>query len=284
MAKKGRTKQHNGRVKTRAPAQHSSAGFSQVSSIPTRYPLFPRQLQFSTHWTQTVEVDLGGTTYHRRIGLFDFLNQIPEYAIECYQLYRYCRIVAVDLALIVAGESDEANQNYAFEAAMARVPYDQSLGPIPQELRLVRGSRYGLSSTAGQNRITLNGKYGAFDELGNPVLDRQFWQTIIEAQNVTPPEPDRPVVALAVASVNGNKGLVSVNLTATYHVQFFDLMYKRIITFDSDQKKPPAKKDPPKNAFIPSGPRDSSFLDDEEGEMEQDKRHAAKTKQMTKRS
>lgn len=161
-------------------------------------------------------------------GLFDFLGRIPEYALEAYTLFRYCRIVGLDVEVQVAGESDEANQNFAYEVALARIPYDQ-IGLTPQALRLVRGSHYKLVPTSGANRCVLRGHYGSIDELGNPVLDRQFWQSITEAQSTTPSDTDRPVIALAVGSVNGNRGIVSLNISLTYHMQFFELSYKRIL-------------------------------------------------------
>lgn len=255
--KKSKTQNRKGLA---GPAQRGSPGFSLHSRIPTRYPLFPRQLQFSSTWTRTLEVDLGATTYNQQVGLFDFLGKLPEYALEAYNLYRYSRIVGVDLVLIVAGESDEANQNYAFEAAMARVPYDQATTLVPQELRLVRGSRYGLSSTSGQNRLTLKASYGSFDELGNPVLDRQFWQTAVEALSPTPPEANRPAISVAVRSVNGNRGLASINLSVVYHMQFFELEYKRLPNSEISGKLPPTKRNPPKS-ITDAGAEDTSFED-----------------------
>lgn len=159
-------------------------------------------------------------------GLFDYLTYLPEYALEMYSLFRYSRIVGLDVTLTVVGESDEANQNFAYEAAMARIPFDQ-VGISPTELKRVRGSKYQLSPTAGMNKVTLNGHWGSVDELGNPVLDRQFWQTLAEANNATPSEPDRPVVGIAVRTVNGNRGIVSINVSVNFHVQFFELEYKR---------------------------------------------------------
>lgn len=211
----------------KAPAQLPSNGFSQAAHVPVRFPLFPRQLQFCSTWTQTREVDLGSTSFNTAIGLFDYLAKLPEYAVEAYNLYRYSRICAVDVVLSVAGESDEANQNYSYEVAMAKVPFDQStLGP--QALRLVRGSKYNLSSTSGMNRIVQRGHYGAFDELGNPVYSRDYWQTQAEALLITPIDTNRPVIALAVSSVNGNRGLVAINVSVTYHMQFFELEFNRI--------------------------------------------------------
>ena len=159
----------------KAPAQSATSGFTLHAHVPTRYPQFPRQLQFSSHWTQTSLDDLSGSTFNRRVGLFDFLGNIPEYALEMFSLYRYCRIVGVDVHLLAVGQHQDGYDN-AFEAAMAKVPYDQSLSPVPPELRLVRGSVYGLASSLGANRINLKRHYGAIDELGNPVYSREFWQ------------------------------------------------------------------------------------------------------------
>ncbi len=215
------------RVAKKAPAQHPSNGFSQGSHVPVRFPLFPRQLQFSSTWTQTREVDLSAGQFETGIGLFDYLNRLPEYTPECYELYRYSRICGAEVTLTVVGESDEANQNFAYQAAMAKVPFDQ-IGLTPEALKLVRGSRYTLTPTAGMNKCVLKGHFGSFDELGNPVYDRTYWQSLNDAMITTPADQSRPVVAIAVRSVNGNRGLVSINVAVVYHVQFFELEYNRI--------------------------------------------------------
>lgn len=218
------------RVARTAPAQHPIAGFNLQSHVPSRYPEFPRQLQFSSRWTQTALVDLSSGNYTRRVGLFDFLNQVPEYGSEMFALYRYCRIVGVDIHLQVAGEDSDNITNTAYEAAIARIPYDQSLSPTPQQLRLIRGSQYKLASIAGMNRISLRHHYGSFDELGNPVYSRDYWQNETEAANIVPPDPSRGVIAVSVGSTVSQAAVVSINLTVTYHMQWFELMFKLITT------------------------------------------------------
>ena len=221
---KPKRRQRNAR---KAPAQQQANGFSQRSHVPIRFPLFPRQLQFSSNWNRTIEVDLGAGQFQWSIGLFDYLSHIPEYAVECYRLYRYSRICGVDIALSVVGESDEANQNFAYSAAFARIPYDQ-VGLTPEEIKLIRGSKYALVPTAGMNKCVLRGSYGSFDELGNPVYDRTYWQSMADANVTTPADTSRPVVGISVRSVNGNRGIVSINVSATYHLQFFELEYSRL--------------------------------------------------------
>lgn len=221
--KKGKAK-NNRRGARRAPAQHSSNGFSQRTHVPVRFPLFPRQLQFSSNYTQTAEVALSSVTqYNRRVGLFEFLNQLPQYALDAFKLYRFCRISAVEVKLLAVGEMTSASTNYAYEAGMGRLPFDEALSITPQELRTTRGGKYALAAQAGSNRLSLSGLYGSFDELGNPVYDRTYWQTVAEATNTTAFDADRPVVAVAVRSTLGNNVAVSINLTVTYHMQFFDL-------------------------------------------------------------
>ena len=163
------------RQANKAPAQRPIGGFHQRAHVPDRFPPFPKQLQFNSKWNQTAEVALGGvgsTQYNRTIGLFDFLNNIPQYALDAWELYRYCRICAVDVNLHVVGEQTSASTNYSIEAAIGKVPFDEAASITPQELRTVSGGKYGLMSQAGLNRILINGSFGSFDELGNPVYDR----------------------------------------------------------------------------------------------------------------
>lgn len=170
-----------------------------------------------------MEVNLGAGPYRRSVGLFDYLNHIPQYVLDAYELYRYSRICSVDVKLIVVGEMTSASTNYAIEAGMARLPYDEAISTTPQELRTVRAGRYALAAQAGSNRLQLHGSYGSFDELGNPVYDRTYWQTLSEAISVTPIDVNRPVIAVAVASTLSNPVTASLNLSVTYHMQFFDL-------------------------------------------------------------
>jgi len=133
----------------------------------------------------------------------------------------------VDATLSVVCEADKANQNFNFEAAMAKIPFDQ-VGISPVELKLVRGSRYSLVPTSGMNKCVLKGHFGSFDELGNPALDRQYWQTLTEANTSIPADTSRPVIASAVRVINGNRAIAAINISATYHMQFFELEYNRI--------------------------------------------------------
>lgn len=222
--------------------------------------MFPRQLQFSSNWNRTIEVDLSATQFNWTIGLFDYLSHIPEYAVECYQLYRYSRICGADITLSVVGESDEANQNFAYSAAFARMPYDQ-VGLSPEEIKLIRGSKYALVPTAGMNRCVLKGSYGSFDELGNPVYDRTYWQSRADANVTTPTDLSRPVVGIAVRSVNGNRGIVSVNVSATYHLQFFELEYSRL-----PNSKP--RQNPPAPVFLCPTRRDNSRTHAEQSDFD----------------
>lgn len=209
------------------PAQFAKGGFNLQAHVPSRYPEFPRQFQFSSRWTQTALVDLGATSYTRRVGLFDFLNQIPEYAVEMFGLYRYCRIVGVDVHLEVIGQDSDTNDSSSIEAAMARLPFDQSTSRSPQELRVIRGAKYGMLGTAGQNRLNLRHHFGSIDELGNPVYSREYWQNVTEASNTTPPDPSRPVVDITVGSTVGQRAEASISLTVTYHMQWFELEWNR---------------------------------------------------------
>jgi len=165
------------------------------------------------------------------VGLFNFLNQIPEYAAEMYTLYRYARISAVDVTLEVSAQTTSGANAFGIEAAMARIPFDQSAGITPQALRLVRDSKYALISQIGVNRCVLRGHFGSFDELGNPVYDRTYWQSLADAALTTPGDVSTPVIGVAVRSVVGDNAIVSCNLTVKYHLQFFELEISPIPTF-----------------------------------------------------
>lgn len=180
----------------------------------------PRQLQFSSKWSQTIDINLSATQYNRIVGLFSFNAQIPQYALSMYNLYRYCRITGVHVALTLS--PDVTGEYSAVEMAMARVPFDEATSPTPATLHIVRDSRYALASSFGAPQTKIQGSWASFDELGNPVYDKTFWQTRTEAAS-TSLDADEPVIAIAVRSVNQQAATVSLNLEVTYHMEYFDL-------------------------------------------------------------
>lgn len=208
-------------TRRRAPAQVQGPVFNTRSTVPWRFPAFPRQLQFSSRFSQSVESILAGTQYNRRVGLFSFNNQIPQYVLTMYNLYRYCRITGVHVALTIS--PDVLAESAAVEIAMAKVPFDEGASVTPAILHTVRGSKYALCSTSGGAPQTkIQGSWASFDELGNPVYDRTFWQTRTEAGSTTL-DPDEPVIAVAARSILAQTAVVSLNLEVTYHMEFFDL-------------------------------------------------------------
>lgn len=219
---KNSSKKNSRRQNTRktAPAQRRGPSFNQRAHVPWRFPLFPRQLQFSSKWSQTLDINLGVTQYNRIAGLFSFYNQIPQYALSCYNIYRYCRITGVHVALTLA--PDVTGEYSAVEMAMARVPFDESSSPTPATLHIARDSRYALAASSGAPQTKIQGSWASFDELGNPVYDKSFWQTRAEAGSTTL-DADEPVIAIAVRSVNQQAATVSLNLEISYHMEFFDL-------------------------------------------------------------
>lgn len=147
-----------------------------------------------------------------------------------YNLYRYCRITSVHVKLTLA--PDVTGEYSAVEMAMARVPFDEGASPTPAFLHIVRGSKYALTGSApGTRPQVIQGWWGSFDELGNPVYDKSFWQTEGEASSITL-DPDEPVIAVAVRSVNSQPATVSLNLEVTYHMEFFDLHYDDVAVLD----------------------------------------------------
>lgn len=218
------------RANRNAPAQRRGPSYNQVATTPWRFPAFPRQLQYNSKWSQTLDINLGVTQYNRVVGLFSFNNQMPQYAHSSYNLYRYCRITGVHILLTLS--PDVTGEYSAVEMAMARVPYDEATSVTPATLHTVRGSKYALASSGvGAPQTRIQGSWASFDELGNPVYDKTFWQTRAEAAS-TSLDNDEPVIAVAARSVNGQSATVSINLEVTYHMEYFDLEIDDEVSFD----------------------------------------------------
>ncbi len=134
---------------------------------------------------------------------------------------------------------DVTGEYSAVEMAMARIPYNEAASITPAALHIVRGSRYALAASFGAPQTKIQGSWASFDELGNPVFDKSFWQTAAEAVS-TALDADEPVVAIAVRSVNQQAATVSLNLEITYHMEFFDLH------IDDNQAQSELQAPPPK--------------------------------------
>lgn len=214
-----------------------------------------------------MDVALISTQYNRRVGLFSFNGQLPLYTASMYNLYRYCRITGVHVKLTLA--PDVTGEYSSVEMAMAKVPFNEGASITPAALHIVRGSKYALTgSSVGTRPQIIQGSWASFDELGNPVYDRSFWQTEVEAASTTL-DADEPVIAVAVRSVNAQAATVSLNLEVTYHMEFFDLHFDDVAAVKYTSKvDPAAKRGPPLNGKAkPYAPRevqrDDSFTIDD---------------------
>ena len=226
MVKNRSRKNHPVPRRRRAPAQAPSNGFSQGAHVPARFPAFPRQLQFHSSWNSVTDVELNtGYSYTERVGLFDFINKQPMYSQTMYSIYRYCRISAVAVDLEVAPEYTGTGRQNSIEAVLAPIPNAQALAsPAMTDLRSVRDNRYVLCPSFGANKIRLRGTWNSFDQLGNPTYTRDTWQTVTQAAS-TSIDIDHPVIYVRVSSVGMDTQPVSIKLTVTYHMQWFDLEF-----------------------------------------------------------
>ena len=155
--------------------------------------------------------------------MFDFIGQLPNYAATCFELYRYCRICAVDVQLQVAPEYTGTGRQNSFESVLAPLPNAEAIVPPPITLlRNIRGAKYKLSSALGQNRVNLIGHWKSFDQLGNPAYDKDTWQTLVTSA-VTTIDDEHPVILAMVRTLGADTQPVAVSLRVTYHMQFFDL-------------------------------------------------------------
>lgn len=173
---------------------------------------------------QDVELNTG-YTYTERVGLFDFIGKQPMYSQTMFSIYRYCRIAAVAVSLEVAPEYTGTGRQNSIEAVLAPIPNAQALAsPAMVDLRSVRGAKYKLSPSYGNNKIKLRGTWNSFDQLGNPTYTRDTWQTVTQAAS-TSIDIDHPVVYVRVSSVGLDTQPASIKLTVTYHMQWFDLEF-----------------------------------------------------------
>jgi hypothetical protein len=156
----------------------------------------------------------GNLTY----GILEFFALRPLYSAQLYQLYRYCKITAVDVnvQLVNTGAS-------TVEVAIGYVPQLEASTATYVRLAEKTGSlRKIISAKGGLDRVTFTRRYGVEALLGEPVLSK-YWMTNSQSLSITPLDVNEPVLSIAYRNVDGSTSNMSTTVRITYHCQFFSL-------------------------------------------------------------
>lgn len=212
--KKSRKRTHRRRVKVRQDF---------LPPAPRFGPL-PKTMKFKLTYRNSVELSLAtGVNRSYAYGLLEYGNQLPLYAEQLYQLYKYSRIYRVDIETQV--NAVPGGTAYGFDVALGRMIWSEcSAGNIsPDTVALSNGAVHGKGGLYGGKPITIRKSFDSEKELGNPVYGVESWQTYAQATAISG-TPFNPWAVLAVAATPST-GSINLSMTTqvAYHVEFFSL-------------------------------------------------------------
>ncbi len=201
----------------------SKAYHSQIYRAP-KFGKMPVQFQVALPYRQSAEPTLAsGINRAYVIGLFDYLNQLPLYAAQLYQMYRYSRIDRVDVKLEV--NAIPGGTAYGYDVAMGKVPYSEYSSTMsPDIVAVTTGAVWGKGGLYGGKPVILSRSYGSQNILGQVAYGEEVWQTYTQATSATPTNTNKPVIVIAIGSTPSSGTLnCSLSWQVIYHIEFFDL-------------------------------------------------------------
>lgn len=152
-------------------------------------------------------------------GLLEFLSSIPGYTARLYDLYKWCKVLSVEVRFNIANTTS-ANP-VQFVAGI--MPNNSTLGMTIDRAAEIAGSTVRLvSALGGIDKTEIIKTYNTQAVVGTLVAEK-YWINLAQASSSTPIETEEPIIFLMA------QPLISVNWTSqvvadlTYHVEFFDL-------------------------------------------------------------
>jgi len=153
-------------------------------------------------------------------GISEFLAKPPMYYNYMYGIYKYARVLAVEIeSTVVATGTDP------LRLALGRVPYSDTSGITYQQFaEMPETKSLVLSAKGGVDRITLQSTFVAKNAVGENLTDHSYWIDSAQAISATPLHTT-DYVALLLSDPLGAASGAYVNHTVRYHIEWFDLQY-----------------------------------------------------------
>lgn len=233
MEKSNRSRHKKTKVK---PRNRQRFGQDAISRAP-KFSKMPHTFKVALEFRNSSEVSLSsGVNWNRICGLFYFLGQVPLYAQQLYQLYRYARIYRVDVEAEV--NAVPGGSAYGFDFSIGSLPWDEmSTTPIsPDAVAVTTGAVHAKGGLYGGKALTLRKSFDSSHALGNPIYSPSVWQTYAQAVTAPATADSSPIAVIALAAT---PSVGTINLSATltyrYHVEFFNLDTTPVVTSQKNQ-------------------------------------------------
>jgi len=185
-----------------------------------RFPLLPNQLCTALKWQENFNYAGSTVTKRNYYGLLEFLNQVPGYGLQLYQIYKYCRVTGVEIFIELQNAATESVSvtlgvcDWPDFSGLNAVTFAQTPGA---ENRL-------LGSNNAASRVIYQRSFNPYAVLGQKIASLNYAMTVSQAQASTPLDANEPVIALVMEAVDGTSTWsIAGTVTTVYHVEFFDL-------------------------------------------------------------
>lgn len=170
-----------------------------------------------TYWT--IGSLTSGVLKHS-MALSEFLNKLPMYSTQMYGIYKYARVLAVEVEIVVLNTGTDD-----IKVSLGRVPLSDVSGitfTLFSEMADTRTTF--VSAKGGVDKATVRKNFIARDALGNALSDRSYWVNSTQAVSGTPLHSDDYCALLFVDGASSGS-TAKIDIKTHYHLEWFDMQY-----------------------------------------------------------
>lgn len=210
------------RRRPRKRARRRNAPIQQQLALgmgPTRFPPLPNISCVSLCNTDYFGAAGGTSELIQTLGLVEFLGYRPLYALEYYAIYKYARVISVDVEINAVNIGTNP-----VEVAVCNAAYNDVSGLTMDRLKEKPNSVFKLMSpSGGMDRATFRKRFVASELLG-VIPGSKYWVDVTQSASATPIDVREPVLVLALDNYqsSGTAFSAQVNWKMTYHIEWFD--------------------------------------------------------------
>jgi len=183
-------------------------------------PKLPNEFSAALRFNTATSVTTGGSVLSKN-GLCEFLNNVPGFALQMFQLYKYCRVTAVDAHFEVQNMSTNTD---VVNVVLATIPSsDTSTVTWAIASNTPGAINKTVGPSSGTSRAVFRKRYNPMAILGQNIKSLNYAMTVSQATATTPLDPQEPQLCLVMLSTLSVTWQLSLLIDIVYHCQFFDL-------------------------------------------------------------
>jgi len=164
--------------------------------------------------------EIFGTSTKVVRGLSEFLAKPPMYYNYLFGIYKYCRVLAVELEVHWVSTGSDASR-----VCIGRVPYSDTSGiTYAQFCEMPESQTAVLPAKGGIDKLTQTKLVRPRNALGMQLDDHSYWVNSAQAISATPLHNDDYVLLImsdGIGVTSASQAIIKLH----YHVEWFDLQY-----------------------------------------------------------